>query len=109
MNMRAGRLRNRAELQSKQEVADGAGGVTVQWSKERDIWCRIEPVSAVQQMESMRRNSPIDHEITARWNSDITTEKRIVHKGRAFNINAVTNPDSKEEQAHIIASSDVPT
>lgn len=107
--MRAGRLRHRAELQKTTEVSDGAGGVTVTWTKDRDMWCRITPTSGVQQMESMRRNSPIDHEITARWNDDITTEKRIVHKGRAFNINAVTNPDGKEVEAHIIASSDVPT
>ncbi len=107
--MRSGRLRHRAELQSQQETQDGSGGVTMDWVKERDIWCRIEPVSVVQQMESMRRNSPIDHEITARWNDDITTQKRIVHKGREFRIQGVTNPDGLEREAHIIAASGVPT
>lgn len=107
--MRAGRLRHRAELQSQQETSDGAGGVTLSWVKDRDLWCRISPTSGVQQMESMRRDSSIDHEITARWNDDLTTQKRIVHKGRFFNIEAVTNPDGKEREAHIIASSGVAT
>lgn len=83
--------------------------MTLSWVKERDLWCRIEPTSAVQQMESMRRESSIDHEITARWNSDLTTQKRIVHKSRAFRIEGVTNPDGKEQEAHIIASSGVAT
>lgn len=109
MVQRAGQLRHYAELQSKNEVPDGAGGTTVTWVKSRNIWCRIQPISGVQQMESMRRNSTISHEITARYRDDITTEKRIVHRGTAYNIEAVTTPEEKEVEAHIIASSGVPT
>lgn len=107
--MRAGRLRHRAELQEQQELPDGGGGRSLQWVKTRNVWCRIQPVSGSQRMESMRRNSAISHEITARWNDDLTTQKRIVHRGTAYRIEAVTSDEEKHVEARIIASAGVAT
>lgn len=107
--MKAGRLRHKAELQKQVETADGMGGTQLTWERVRDVRCEIRPVSGAQRMESMRRDSSIDHEITARWRDDLTPQHRIVHKGRAFNIKAVMNPDGKEVEAQIIAASGVAT
>lgn len=107
--MSAGKLRHYAELQQKQTVSDGGGGETVTWAKQKDIWCEIRPVSGSQRMESMRRNSTISHEILAWYDADITTEKRIVFEGKAFNIDAVYSPDEKHEYSRIIASEGVAT
>ncbi|HSH25229.1 MAG TPA: phage head closure protein, partial [Massilibacterium sp.] len=91
----AGELRHYAELQAKQETDDGYGGAEIEWTKERNIWCHIRPVSGVQRMESMRRNSPISHEIKARFAEDVDETKRIVYQGRAYNIEAVWPVDGK--------------
>jgi len=107
--MQAGKLRHRAELQRQDETSDGAGGVTLAWVKERDIWCHIRSISGVQKMESMRRESSISHEITVRYAADIDTSKRLVHDGTAYNLEAVRDPDQIGERLEIIASTGVPT
>lgn len=102
--LNAGALRHRAELQHKAETADGAGGRTVAWQALRPLWCRIRPVSGVQRMESMRRDSPISHEIHARTADDIDTTKRIVYRGEAYRIEAVWPVEGRDEYLHIVAS-----
>ncbi len=107
--IQAGKLRQRAELQEQVETDDGAGGVALAWNRVRDIWCDIRAVSGVQQMESMRRESSISHEITVRYAADIDTSKRLVHDGTAYNLEAVRDPDQIGERLEIIASTGVPT
>jgi SPP1 family predicted phage head-tail adaptor len=107
--MSAGELRHYAELQKKTVTADGMGGEDIVWSLDRHVWCHIRPISGVQRMESMRRNSKISHEIKARYNADLTPEKRIVYRGRAFNIEAAWSPDELREYTMIMASEGVAT
>lgn len=82
----AGKLRHRAELQSKVEVSDGAGGVAVSWLTERKFWCNRRPLSTEQRLENQRRKSTTDHEIDARYAEDVDATKRLVIEGEVFNI-----------------------
>lgn len=107
--MSAGKLRHYAELQSKQKVPDGAGGETVAWVRDRFVWCYIRPISGVQRMEAMRRNSKISHEIKARYNADLGPEKRIVYRDKTYNLEANWSPDEKLEYVVILASEGVAT
>lgn len=102
--LRAGVLRQRAELQRQVAAADGAGGETVEWQKVRDLWCHIRPVSGVQRMESMRRASPISHEIFCRFVTDIDTTNRIVFRGQAYRIEAVWTINERDEYLQMVAS-----
>lgn len=101
--IRAGDLKHRAELQKLAQVPDGSGGWKTDWIKERDIWCRIRPISGVQRMESMRAGSQISHEITTRYNEDVTQSKRIIYRGKAYALDAVWSPDEEREAMHCIA------
>lgn len=107
--IQSGNLRHRAELQKQDEVSDGAGGVILTWTRVRDIWCHIRSISGSQQMESMRRDSSISHEITVRYADDVDTNKRIVYKGKMYNIEAVRNPDELNDRLELIASTGVAT
>lgn len=107
--MSAGKLRHYAELQKKVQTKTDAGGQTTSWVKEKNFWCEIRPISGVQRMESMRRNSKISHEILAWFDADITPEKRIVFDGKAYNIEAAWSPDEKKAHTKIIASEGVST
>lgn len=106
---RTGRMRHRAELQGKDTTADGSGGWENGWVTERKIWCWIRPISGSQKMESMRRESQISHEIMARYNPDVTTEKRLKYRGKVYNIEAVWSPDEREEFVEMIATEGVAT
>jgi SPP1 family predicted phage head-tail adaptor len=107
--MSAGKLRHYAELQKKNSVSDGYGGSTPGWTKEKNIWCFIRPISGVQRMEAMRRNSKISHEIKARYDADIQPEKRILFRGNAYNIEAVWSLNEKQEYTMMLAAEGVAT
>jgi len=107
--MNPGTLRERAELQSEQEAPDGAGGYALQWVTERRIWCDIRAVSGSQQLESMRLESPISHEITVRYAADVKEGKRIFYQGIPYRIDAVYDPNKLRRRMEIVASTGVPT
>jgi SPP1 family predicted phage head-tail adaptor len=104
-----GSLRERAELQAKVLTPDGSGGNTIAWVTERELWCHIRPFNGAQMVEAMRQKSTVTHEIMARYRDDITTAKRILHRGTAYNIAAVWNPEEKRDFVHIAAESGVAT
>ncbi len=107
--MNPGTLRNRAELQSEQETPDGAGGYALEWVTERYIWCNIRASSGREQLESMRLESPISHEITVRYNADVAEKKRLYYQGVPYLIEAVYDPDKLRRRLEIVASTGVPT
>lgn len=108
-HLTAGDLHHRAELQIKSEPADGIGGVTVTWSKERDLWCNITDVSGRMALEAIQRESQLKTDIFARFNADITTEKRITHDGKTYMIEAAMRRGKRKEWVHIIAQEGVAT
>lgn len=104
-----GRMRHRAELQKLSQVPDGAGGWTTEWVRERDIWCWIRPLSGSQQLESMRRDSQVSHDIYTRFHADVTTDKRIAFRGKVYNLEAGWSPDERREFLQFAAVEGVPT
>lgn len=102
--MRAGRLRHRATLQQQVTVSDGGGGSSVEWSPVRSLWVDIEPLSAAQSLENMRRNVKTTHKIGARYADDIGPDKRLVFKDRTFNIDGIRNVDERNARVEILAT-----
>lgn len=103
------KLRHRAALQSKSETPDAGGGISVTWATDKTIYCYIRPLSGVQRQEAMQRQSDITHEITTRYDSAITTEKRLLHENIPYNIEAVWSPQEHEQWTIISAKSGVAT
>lgn len=107
--IRTGAMRHRASLQSRTESSDGAGGASISWATERDIWCEIREVNARERLEAMREESAVTHEIWARYATDVTADKRLLHNSIAYNIRAVMDPDTRHEYLRILAESGVAT
>lgn len=107
--IRTGALRHRAELQSRSEVDDAGGGASVTWATERKVWCQIRELRARERLEAMREESAITHEIYARYATDFSADKRLVHDGVAYNIRGVMNPETRSEFVRIMAQSGVAT
>jgi SPP1 family predicted phage head-tail adaptor len=107
--IRTGALKRKAELQVMTKTPDAGGGESVTWTKERDLWCQIRPLSGSKRLDAMAISSDVSHEIYARYAADITTAKRIVYAGVPYNIEAVIVPDQENEFVHLICKTGVPT
>ncbi len=111
--MHAGQLRHVAMLQDKTTTPDGYGGQVVAWSDRRTLRCNVREVSALQRMENMRRNSPVTHEIEARFEDDLTASeapmRRLLFEGQALNILAAQRFGPRRESVLLFAESGVAT
>lgn len=94
-----GKLRHKIRIEERSNAPDGYGGTESTWVEQRTVWAQVKPISGVQKMEGMRRQSSISHEITLRasfkGNRRLTTLNRIVYDGRNFNVEAVRNLDER--------------
>ena len=93
VNVGAGDLTERAELQSKTQTRTDAGGVSVTWVTERKVWCKITGVAQSIPFEAGAREPQITHEIIARLEGgDITPKKRLLVNGtRTFMISGIVD------------------
>lgn len=112
-HMHAGQLRHVAILQDKVTGPDGYGGQSVQWVDRRKLRCEVREVSALQRMENMRRNSPVTHEVVARFDVDLTAteapKRRLMFDGEALNIIAAQRFGPRRESVRLFAQSGVAT
>lgn len=111
--IRSGGMRHRGELQSKITNADGGGGEEITWVTDRAIWIQIRPLSGVQRLEGMRRQSSVTHDIYTRYQDDVdpnvVTGKRIQHDGNSYNIVAAFLPQELPEFVQMFAERGVAT
>jgi SPP1 family predicted phage head-tail adaptor len=109
----AGQLRHVATLQDKVTTPDGYGGQNVEWTDRRTLRCEVREVSAMQRMENMRRNSPVTHEVVARFEDDLTAteapKRRLLFEGQALNIIAAQRFGPRRESVRLFAQSGVAT
>ena len=97
--MRAGDLRHRIIIQPNTNTSDGMGGMTTTYP-EKDwirVWAAIWPVSATEQLATMKEIMIISHRIRIRYRSGIKPRWRIRFSDRYFNIVSIINPNEKNE------------
>lgn len=93
--LRAGELRHLVELQEKAEGPgrDEYGKPTFTWTTRAKCWCKIEQLTANEQLIAQQQNSQATHKIATRWMSSVhpTTTWAILHNGRRLFIAAINN------------------
>lgn len=85
----------RVELQSISRVSDGGGGYTDSWATDKSIWCSISPANGYEKFQASQTETPITHKIKCRYDSDITTAKRLKYGSRLFNIKEALNVEER--------------
>lgn len=99
----ASELRHRVAFQQTKQTADGAGGFTEAWVTIATVWAKIEPVKSYEKFVAMQTETHVSHNITVRYNSDITTAKRIMYGTRIFDIVGVINVNEENVALKISA------
>lgn len=88
-----GSLRTPLDLQESEEVSDGQGGVTRNWSTVATLFANMEPVGAKRAVRGRAREANITHRITIRYREDIKNDMRFLRNGRELTIHSVHDVD----------------
>ena len=91
-----GSMRHRIRLERPVDMPDGAGGSIRTWQLAAESWASVTPIVAgedgldeqVQDLGRMR--------ILMRWRAGIDASMRLIHDGRTYEIDSVTDPDARK-------------
>lgn len=94
--MRAGRLRHQVSLQERQTKRDPVtGDVLSVWVEIAKLWAEVVALSARDFIAAGVNQSKVVARITIRHREHINANMRILHRGKAYNIEGVLpDPDS---------------
>lgn len=84
--MDPGQLDQRVTLQSVSSTTDAGGGRVETWATVATLWANVRPLSGRERLQADQIESPANYRVTIRRRTDITTDKRIVWKGKNLNI-----------------------
>lgn len=106
--IRAGQLRHRIDVQNRSVTLDSFGGQPLTWTTFATVWADVLPMSAREREASQAINVEVSHEITVRYRSDfadpkVMASRRIVYRGRYFNIQGIGNVDERNREMTIWA------
>ncbi len=94
--MRAGLLRHRIEIQEQTQTADAGGQLIRTWSTVFTRWGEILPLRGKEKVEAEQIKSKTTVKIRLRYCAALTTEYRLKHIGKFYNIESLINVGERE-------------
>jgi SPP1 family predicted phage head-tail adaptor len=88
-----GQLRQRVTLQAPVDAPDDIGAADRTFSAFAQVWARVETLSAQEQFIEQRLEQSRRCAVMIRWRSDVTSQMRIVFRGRILVIRSVEDRD----------------
>ena len=102
LNMQAGRLRHRVQIQKKGEYDGGWGSPLPEWSDWAQVWASVEPLRGQEFIAAQAAQSSTTVRVRMRYLPGITTEMRLVFEGRFYNIQAVIETESRRREIQLM-------
>lgn len=62
-----------------------------------DVYASIEPLKGMELWNAQTMNPQVTHKVQIRFVAGVTSDMRIVHRGRYLNITDVTNDEERDE------------
>ena len=81
-----GAMRHRVTLQRTVRTPDDSGGNVVAWADVATLWAEVEPITAQEAMHLGRLAGEVTHRITLRYRDGVTTDMRLLLRGRPLDI-----------------------
>ena len=94
--MKIGRLRHRLALQAETQTQGATGEVTSSYATADTVWGSIIPVSGRELEQARQISEEITYKAVIRYYSGLTTEYRIQHDSRTFEIANIQNFDERD-------------
>lgn len=102
--MRIGRLRHRVTIEEVVRRDDGQGGFTETWVTKAEVWGGVEPIRGMERFEAQKVNANISHKVIIRYLFGLTEAMRVNFKDRYLTIEAIINPNEKNESMELLCS-----
>ena len=102
--MRAGNLRNKAEIQSIGTTTNAFGEIEQgEYAKFKDVYCSITPISGKESFLSNTDYAKTTHKIKIRYIDGINASQRLVWRSRIFKFLGVMNISERDKTIEIKA------
>ena len=101
--MRAGKLRYRVKLQSKDAGRDAWGQPSGSFGDVATVWADILYPNGKEQTSSGRETSVVEASVVIRKRSDVTAGWRVVHGTDVFEIKAVL-PGKERDRTYLVCT-----
>lgn len=87
--MRAGSLDERVTLQQPVTVRDSYGQETVTWQAVATVWAGVQALRGREYFAAAAVQRELTVKVRLRYRADVVSTWRLVHRGTAYNIEAV--------------------
>lgn len=102
--MRIGSLRHKIEIQERLTFRDAMGGEIVSWEAFCYAWASIEPLIGREYFAARQTQATTTHRMRMRYQSGIKPYHRVQWAERYFNIDAILNPEERNEELVLLCS-----
>ena len=90
--LKAGKLRHKITIENPVSTQANDGSVSVSYQKYLACWASIEPLSVKEFIVANTTEHKINARITIRYNAGITSDMRVKHGNKIYNIEGI-QPD----------------
>lgn len=101
--MRAGELRHRITLKSKDAVQNSFGAEVITWNTVATVWAKIETLSGAEYVAQAQQGATLSQKITIRHRDDVVPTMQVWLGTRTLEITAVI-ADNVNKQISLMCS-----
>ena len=88
-----GQMSARLDLEMRDDMSDGQGGIVAGFVAVASLWARIEPVAMAEEERADETVFTVTHRIWIRFREDLAAGMRLRKGGRIFTVRAFYDPD----------------
>lgn len=89
-----GKLRHRVTIEQNTPTADSFGELAESWSAlASNVPAQVESMTGRELIQGEQQEAVYTHKVTIRFRAGVTSQMRVVHNSKNFNIESVLDPD----------------
>lgn len=100
--MRVGKYRNRIKILKLEKTQDSSGNIIEDWVEHKKVWAKIFNLQGRQYWEAKQAQSEVTGEIRIRYTDDLTTDMRIKHGEKEYDIESLFDADARRRELVIM-------
>lgn len=95
--IRPGEMRERVTIQAATQTANALGETTLSWADVSTVWASVNGVSANEALQYGQQSTTVTHRVRMRYQSTLTSQNRLVWRGRILNIVSLLEYQNRSE------------